>query len=130
MPCGVTTCFPRTELADSLPRSFDTVKVTSTEGFPSEPEFMVRIEGPTEPSELVTVTKIAGNKWTVKRAAEGARRSTIPPKAEVELFPVRYEQPAVSLDERRKALSNIRSSNPFRRGRWSRTGTIRPVKQS
>ncbi|HEX4073636.1 MAG TPA: hypothetical protein VHX68_20820, partial [Planctomycetaceae bacterium] len=97
--------FPRTELANSLPRSFDTVKVASTEGFPSAPEFMIRIEGtPTEPSELVTVTKIAGNKWTVKRAAEGSTKVYHPPKAEVELFPVRYEQRAVSLDERRKGL--------------------------
>lgn len=98
--------FPRTELASSLPRSFDTVKVASTEGFPSEPGFMVRIEGTsTEPSELVTVTKIAGNKWTVKRAAEGSTKVYHPPKADVELFPVRYEQRALSLDERRKVLA-------------------------
>ena len=93
MPHRANHLFPRTELANSLPRSFDTVKVASTEGFPSEPGFMVRIEGtPTEPSELVTVTKIAGNKWTVKRAAEGSTKVYHPPKAEVELFPVRYEQ--------------------------------------
>jgi hypothetical protein len=97
--------FPKTELANSLPRSFDTVKVASTEGFPSEPGFTVRIEGnPSEPSELVTVTKIAGNAWTVKRAAEGSTKVYHPPKAEVELFPVRYEQKALSLDDRRKAL--------------------------
>jgi hypothetical protein len=97
--------FPRTELANSLPRSFDMVKVASAEGFPSVPGFMVRIEGTnTEPSELATVTKIDGNKWTVKRAAEGSTKVYHPPKAEVELFPVRYEPRAVSLDERRKAL--------------------------
>jgi hypothetical protein len=97
--------FPRTELANSLPRSFDMVKVASAEGFPSAPGFMVRIEGTnTEPSELATVTKIDGNKWTVKRAAEGSTKVYHPPKAEVELFPVRYEPRAVSLDERRKAL--------------------------
>jgi hypothetical protein len=97
--------FPRTELANSLPRSFDMVKVASTEGFPSEPGFMVRLEGtPTEPSELVSVTKISGNTWTVKRAAEGSTKVYHPSKADVELFPVRYEQKALSLDERRKAL--------------------------
>ena len=106
MPYSANISFPRTELASSLPRSFDTVKVASTEGFPSEPGFMVRIEGTsTEPSELVTVTKIAGNKWTVKRAAEGSTKVYHPPKADVELFPVRYEQRALSLDERRKALA-------------------------
>ena len=64
-----------------------------------------RRETPPEPSELVTVTKIAGNAWTVKRAAEGSTKVYHPPKAEVELFPVRYEQKALSLDDRRKALA-------------------------
>jgi hypothetical protein len=97
--------FPKTELASSLPRSFDTVKVASTEGFPSEPGFLVRIEGtPSEPSELVTVTKISGKMWTVKRAAEGSKKVYHPPKAEVELFPIRYEQKSLSLADRQKGL--------------------------
>jgi hypothetical protein len=94
-----THLFPRTTLADSLPRSFDTLKVNSAEEFPKEPPFMIQID-----NEFATVTKIAGNKWTVKRAIEGTSKAYHAAKAEVELFPVKFEQKNVTLDDRRKTL--------------------------
>jgi hypothetical protein len=96
--------FPRTELADSLPASFDQLKVASTDDFPKEPGFDVRID-----NEVVTVTKISGNQWTVKRAAEGSTKAYHAPKSEVELDPVRDDQRNTTLDERRKSLA----SHPF-----------------
>lgn len=92
--------FPRTELAESLPRSFDTLKVSSVEGFPKEPGFVLRID-----NELATVTKIDGNKVHVKRAVEGTAKAYHANKAEVELFPVRFDQQQISLDDRKKTLA-------------------------
>ncbi len=91
--------FPRTELADSLPRSFDTLKVNSAEEFPKEPPFMIQID-----NEFAKVTKIAGNKWTVQRAVEGTSKAYHAAKAEVELFPVKFEQKDLTLDDRKKTL--------------------------
>jgi hypothetical protein len=100
--------FPRTELADSLPRSFDTLKVASAEGFPKEAGFTVRIDNPLGAvpiAEFVTVTKVSGNQWTVQRAAEGTSKAYHAAKADVELFPVRYDQRDLKLEDRRKALA-------------------------
>jgi hypothetical protein len=94
----------RTTLAERLSRSFDTVKVTSAEDFPKEPGFGVRIE-----KELVLVTKIDGDKWTVKRALEGTTKESHAPKAEVELYPIRDERKEIKLEDVRKALV----ANPF-----------------
>ncbi len=100
--------FPRAELADSLPRSFDTLKVASAEGFPKEAGFTVRIEnvpGAESNAEFVKVTKISGNQWTVQRAVEGTSKAYHAAKAEVELFPVRFDQNDLKLEDRRKALA-------------------------
>lgn len=91
--------FPRTQLADSLPKSFDNMKVASSEGFPKEAGFDARIE-----SEIVTVTKINGNEWTLKRGAEGTALVRHPSKAEVELFPIRSDRANLKVEEIRKAL--------------------------
>ncbi len=99
-----TRLLARTTLAESLPRSFDTAKVASTEGFPTEPGFGVRIE-----KELVLVTKIDGDKWTVKRALEGTTKASHPPKSEVEIYPVREERKNIKLEDVRKSLA----ANPF-----------------
>jgi hypothetical protein len=99
-----TRLLARTTLAESLPRSFDTAKVASTEGFPTEPGFGVRIE-----KELVLVTKVDGDKWTVKRALEGTTKASHPPKSEVEIYPVRSERKDIKLEDVRKALA----ANPF-----------------
>jgi hypothetical protein len=103
--------FPRTELADSLPRSFDAIKVRSSEEFPKEPGFVVRIDNGEERGsgqhggEYAIVTKMDGNKWTLKRAVEGSTKAYHASKSEVELFPVRFDQKDISLDARRKALA-------------------------
>ena len=99
-----TRLLARTTLAESLPRSFDTAKVVSTEGFPTEPGFGLRIE-----KELVLVTKVDGDKWTVKRALEGTTKASHPPKSEVEIYPVRSERKDIKLEDVRKALA----ANPF-----------------
>src|ERR1700733_2884854 len=99
-----TRLLARTTLAESLPRSFDTAKVVSTEGFPTEPGFGLRIE-----KELVLVTKVDGDKWTVKRALEGTTKASHPPKSEVEIYPVRPERKDIKLEDVRKALV----ANPF-----------------
>ncbi|HXY32594.1 MAG TPA: hypothetical protein VEI07_00115 [Planctomycetaceae bacterium] len=99
-----TRLLARTTLAESLPRSFDTAKVTSTEGFPKEPGFGIRIE-----KELVQVTKVDGDKWTVKRALEGTSKASHPPKSEVELYPIRDERKDIKLEDVKKALV----ANPF-----------------
>ncbi len=101
-----TRLLARTTLAESLPRSFDTAKVTSTEGFPTEPGFGLRIE-----RELVLVTKVDGDKWTVKRALEGTTKASHPPKSEVEIYPVRPERKDIKLEDVRKRSSPIRSSS-------------------
>jgi len=92
--------FPRTQLTDSLPKSFDNMKVASSEGFPKEAGFEARIE-----SEIVAVTKINGNEWTLKRGAEGTPLIRHPSKAEVELFPIRSDRANLKLEEIRKALA-------------------------
>jgi hypothetical protein len=91
-------------LAESLPRSLDTAKVASTEGFPEEPGFNIRIE-----KELVAVTKISGSKWTVKRGLDGTTVAWHGPKAEVELYPIRSERKDIKLEDVRKGLV----ANPF-----------------
>jgi hypothetical protein len=95
-----THLFPRTELADSLPRSFDTLKVNSADEFPKEPPFIIHID-----NELAMVTKIAGTKWTIQRAVEGTSKAYHAAKSEVELFPIKFEQKDRSLDDRKKALA-------------------------
>ncbi len=123
--------FPRTVLAESLPKSFDTMKVSSCEEFPKEPGFVVRIDNGeqrgSEPrggeqrggeqrggeqrgsgqqgGEYAIVTKMDGNQWTLKRAVEGSAKAYHPSKSEVELFPVRFDQRDISLDARRKAMA-------------------------
>jgi hypothetical protein len=103
--------FPRTELAKSLPRSFDTVTVASAEEFPKEPGFVVRIDNGEERGsdqhggEYAVVTKIDGDKWTVTRAAEGTTKAYHPAKSEIELFPVRFDQKDLTLEKRRKTLA-------------------------
>jgi Tfp pilus assembly protein PilO len=99
-----TRLMARTTLADSLPKSFDSVKVASTEGFPEEPGFSVRIE-----KELAIVTKINGNTWTLKRGIDGTALARHAPKAEVELYPIRPERKDIKLDDVRKTLV----ANPF-----------------
>ncbi len=99
-----TRLMARTTLADSLPKTFDSVKVASTEGFPEEPGFSVRIE-----KELAIVTKISGNTWTLKRGLDGTALARHAPKAEVELYPIRTERKDIKLDDVRKALV----ANPF-----------------
>jgi Tfp pilus assembly protein PilO len=99
-----TRLVARTTLADSLGLSFDDCKVVSSEGFPKEPGFGVRIE-----KELVIVTKIDGDKWTVKRAVDGTTKARHNPKAEVELYPIRSERKDIKLEDVRKSLV----ANPF-----------------
>lgn len=112
--------FPRTELAESFPKSFDSLTVASSEEFPKKPGFIVRIENTEERGgggrgagggggqrggEYAIVTKIDGNKWTVKRAVEGSTKAYHAAKSEVELFPVRFEAKDLSLEDRKKALA-------------------------
>jgi hypothetical protein len=99
-----TRLLARTTLADSLPRSFDTVKVVSSEGFPTEPGFSVRID-----KEFVVVTKIDGNNWTITRAVDGTTKTGHNRKAEVEFNPVRAERKDIKLEDVRKSLV----ANPF-----------------
>jgi len=99
-----TRLLARTTLAERLSRSFDTVKVASTEDFPKDPPFGVRIE-----KELVLVTKVDGDKWTLKRAIEGTTKESHAPKAEVEAYPIRDERKDIKLEDVRKALV----ANPF-----------------
>jgi hypothetical protein len=99
-----TRLLARTTLVDSLGLSFDTLKVASSEGFPKEPGFSVRIE-----KELVIVTKVDGDKWTVKRAIDGTTKMRHERKAEVELYPIRDERKDIKLEDVRKGLA----ANPF-----------------
>jgi hypothetical protein len=99
-----STLFPQSELAGSLPRTFGTLKVASTKGFPTSGEFGIRIE-----DEFLTVTKVAGNEWTVMRGIDGTTKARHPDKAEVELFPVRYDRREILLGDQKKALA----SHPF-----------------
>lgn len=99
-----TRLMARTTLAESLPRSLDLVKLASTEGFPKEPGFSIRIE-----KELVLVTKIDGDSWTIKRGLEGTTKDFHKPKAEVELYPIRAERKDIKLEDIKKALV----ANPF-----------------
>ena len=99
-----TRLMARTTLAESLPRSMDAVKVVSTEGFPEQPGFSVRIE-----KELVIVKKIKGNIWTVERGIDGTAKAFHSPKAEVEAYPIRAERQDIKLEDVRKSLA----ANPF-----------------
>jgi hypothetical protein len=99
-----TRLLARTTLVGSLGLSYDDLKVVSSEGFPTDPGFTVRID-----KEFVIVTKMDGNHWTVKRAVDGTTKARHTPKAEVELNPVRAERKEIKLEDVRKSLV----ANPF-----------------
>jgi hypothetical protein len=99
-----TRLLPRTTLVESMGRSSDDMKVGSAEGFPKEPGFSVRVE-----KELVLVSKVNGNTWTVKRAMEGTTKAYHAPKAEVELYPIRPSRKDIKLEDVKKSLA----ANPF-----------------
>lgn len=109
--------FPRTKLADSLPRTFETMKVASAEGFPTDPGFNLRIG-----SETVTVTKVNGTEWTVKRAVNGTTSALHKKNADVQLVAVRADRKDIKLEDIRKALA----VNPFTKPGPAPGATIDP----
>jgi hypothetical protein len=101
----VPILFPRTNLIAEF-KSETTEKVLevgSSEGFPKEPGFRIRLG-----NELLNVVKADGNKWTVIGGVEGTSTSSYGPGDEVELAPVHsgYVPP----DENRDLMAGM---NPF-----------------
>jgi len=95
--------FDQTTLAEDLSDSGTEMTVASIDGFPQKPDFMVRLR-----SEFLTVTKIDGTKWTVKRAADATTATSHPTGTIVELAPILPGVTARSADEIKQLLdSNI-----------------------
>lgn len=59
-----------TTLAASMTTTQDTLVVTSTAGLPTAPNFALLLDGDTTSQELVEVTSVSGNTYTVTRASE------------------------------------------------------------
>jgi len=56
----------QTTLAAAIAAADTTITVSSAAGFPSQPQFRIRID-----NELLLVTAVSGTTWTVQRGVEG-----------------------------------------------------------
>lgn len=79
-----TRLFPTAELAAAVDANATVLALKAPAGFPKAPPFVVRLN-----SELVDVTSIAGDQWTVVRGAHGTTALAQPIETAVELLPLR-----------------------------------------
>lgn len=79
-----TRLFPTAELAAAVDATVALLVVKNPTGFPKAAPFVVRLD-----NELVDVTSIAGDQWTVVRAAQGTTAVPQPADTPIELLPLR-----------------------------------------
>lgn len=97
--------FPRSSLQAALGSSSATqLEVASSEGFPKEPGFRIRID-----KEYLTVDAIDGTKWTVQRGTSSTSPASHAAEATVELAPLRSPSDAPLLEPDDRLLA----ANPF-----------------
>ena len=109
--------FPRAELADSLPQKFRHAQGRLGRGIPERARLYRphrKCSRAESNAEFVTVTKISGNQWTVQRAVEGTSKAYHAAKAEVELFPVRFDQqrPHIGRSAQGPGQTSLRAARP------------------
>jgi len=75
--------FPLTELTEPITRDIQKITVLSSNGFPEQPPFLVRIGG-----EFLNVTALKDNFWTVQRGVEKTFAEKHAAGASVEEFPL------------------------------------------
>ena len=78
-----TTLFPRTALAAEVDAAATTIQVKQPGAFPTDVPFRVRVG-----AEFVTVNSVAGDRWTITRAADGSPVSAHAAGELVELAPL------------------------------------------
>lgn len=95
--------FPQTTLDEDVSEDTTELTVESTDGFPEQPGFLLRMR-----SELLRVTEVHGTTWTVERAQDATTAMEHPVGTIIELIRLKDEVPARSAEEIKVLLkSNI-----------------------
>ena len=79
--------FPETGIDGTLGKEDKTFRVYSTEGFPEQTPFLVRVN-----EEFMNVTAANGEEWTVQRGVAKSFAEDHGENPEVELFPIRQDR--------------------------------------
>jgi len=99
-----TRLLPATYAAGEISPESEQIKVVSSDGFPETAPFRARIG-----TEIIDVTRVDGNTWTVVRGTAGTTTSEHTANAEVELLPL-VEEHEIHF-KRARHLAD--SSSPF-----------------
>lgn len=91
------TIFPRTTLAEELPATAAQLQVVAAAEFPKKTPFEIRAD-----RELLSVTGLAGDTWTVLRGVERTARADHAAKTPVTLVPINPNSREMSLEEFRE----------------------------
>lgn len=98
------TLFPRTVLTAATDESAKSIEVADAAGFPKKTPFRVRVG-----TEYLTVTKVAGTKWTVERAIDFSLATEHDEEAAVELAMLDSAMQGVTPND----FETIVKANPF-----------------
>jgi len=93
--------FPRTTLAQEVDAEGVQITVATSTDFPQKAPFRIRID-----RELLEVTAMSGNDWTVVRGVERSEVTPHPERSTASLFRVNKTVPDLSRDEFRTLLSD------------------------
>ena len=96
--------FPLTQLATELAADQTQLVVKSADSFPQKTPFLVQVG-----TEMVEVTSIDENQWTMTRAVQGTKAVQHASSEYVQLFPIRYQDNPVTFDD----YQNFLASSPF-----------------
>ncbi|MBL8817340.1 MAG: putative Ig domain-containing protein [Planctomyces sp.] len=96
--------FVRSELTSEINPTGTEISVVSAEGFPATAPFTVRLD-----RELVKVTAVDGNRWTLERGADGSKADTHTAGTTIELRPELYERKDSGLGE----YAGLLAKSPF-----------------
>lgn len=98
------TIFPQTSLKEDAPAEAKQLRVATANGFPKKTPFRIRLE-----RELLAVTNVAGDAWTVDRGVERTQPSEHAAKSMVELIPTDPATKELSVEDFREYVR----TNPF-----------------
>ncbi len=96
--------FARTTLAADVADDATEILVSPSDLFPSTTPFDVRID-----RELIRVTEISENRWTIERGAVGTKPGSHKASAAVELLPLLWNKKEKQLED----YSSLLSASPF-----------------
>jgi hypothetical protein len=88
------TLFPQTSLTAAISEDDTTLQVADLEGFPKKPGFRIQIK-----NEFLNVTEMDGQTWTVVRGVDRTVPASHSDKTQIELVPLKADQPDRSLEE-------------------------------